>query len=304
MEASSRRPLSWTDRNIDKLKKVRSILDELHEFKPLTLRQIYYQLVGKQYIGNTKSEYTSLSKLLKQARLDNLIAWDDMEDRVRAYYDLTGWGDSNNYIQQSLKSFLNTYRRDLMQTQDVYIEIWIEKDALSSVFTKVAEKYTIPVVSCRGFSSVTFLNNYKSRLRNKLDKRHIILYFGDFDPSGMEMMNSMEITLRDELNMNNVELKRIALLPSDISVYRLPNKPEALKVTDTRSKKFVQKYGYVAVELDALSPSILQNIIERSIQAEIDLGLLNNELKKEENECYKLDRIKDNVRILIEEIDL
>jgi hypothetical protein len=55
-----RKPFSWTKNQFDKLNKVGVILDELKDYKPLTLRQIYYQLVGKDYIKNNKSQYTML----------------------------------------------------------------------------------------------------------------------------------------------------------------------------------------------------------------------------------------------------
>lgn len=120
--------------------------------------------MGKGYIENKVSQYTMLSNLLKWARIDGYIAWEDIEDRVRAFHDLTGWENSENFIQAHLRNFLRGYTRNLLQTQDKYIEIWIEKDALSSIFTRVAEPYTVPVVVCRGFSSVSFLNDFRVRL--------------------------------------------------------------------------------------------------------------------------------------------
>ncbi len=43
----ARRQFSWTEKQIDKLNKVLEILEELREYIPLTLRQVYYQLIGK-----------------------------------------------------------------------------------------------------------------------------------------------------------------------------------------------------------------------------------------------------------------
>jgi len=65
-----RHHLKWTSLQIDRLNKIRDILEELGDYKPLTLRQIYYQLVGKGYIENKVSQYTMLSNLLKWARID------------------------------------------------------------------------------------------------------------------------------------------------------------------------------------------------------------------------------------------
>ncbi len=299
---SNRRAFTWTDLQVDKLNKVLATLEELKDYKPLTLRQVYYQLVGKGYIENNVSQYGMLSRLLKQARIDGYVSWDDIEDRVRTYHDLTGWESSEDYIKASLKQFLTRYQRDLLQTQDIYPEIWIEKDALASIFTRVASPYTIPVVVCRGFSSVSFLNDYRQRLRNQGDKRPILLYFGDFDPSGVEMLKAMEITLREELLVDGIEFKRVALLKEDISRYRLPHSPEALKKTDTRASKHIAQYGEVAVELDALSPAVLEEKIRTAIERELDMEAYREEVEENSHEVDKLNAIKSRVVRLVEGI--
>ena len=232
-----RRKWKWTDYQIIKLKWVLEILEELSAYKPLTLRQVYYQLVGKGLIENKVSQYNMLSALLKWARIDGYISWNDIEDRVRAYHDLSGWHNSDNFIEASLRSFLKGYRRDLLQSQKKYLEIWIEKDALSTIFTRVAGDYTVPVVVCRGFSSVSFLNEFKGRLKRLKEKEPLMLYFGDFDPSGVEMLEAMKITLKDELGVNGITFKRIALLKNDIVKYRLPHNPDALKKNRHKGKK-------------------------------------------------------------------
>lgn len=299
-KGNNRRPFSWTQRQIEKLNKVLNIILELEEFKPLTLRQIYYQLVGSGFIENSVSQYGMLSKLLKHARIDGLIPWVDIEDRVRSYYELSGWKNAEKFLTNSLNQFLNNYRRDLTLSQDVYLEIWIEKDALSSIFTRVASQYTVPVVVCRGFSSVSFLNDYKMRLSTSQSRRPVLLYFGDFDPSGVEMLKSMEITLKDELKVEGIEFKRIALQKEDIDFYKLPHSPEALKKNDTRAKKHIAMYGELAVELDALPPSVLQNKIKMAIENELDMDLFMEEKETEVSESSRLRLIKSDVSEFVE----
>lgn len=299
---SKRRVFTWTKFQLDKLNKVQDILKELSDYKPLTLRQVYYQFVGKGYIKNKVSQYNMLSTLLKHARIERLISWEDIEDRGRTYHDLTGWEAKENFIKASLKQFLTGYQRDLLQSQDVYIEIWIEKDALSSIFTRVATPYTVPIVVCRGFSSVSFLYDYKKRLSHKEDKDAILLYFGDFDPSGVEMLKAMETTLRDELMIKGINFKRVALQKEDIARYKLPHSFEALKKTDTRASKHIAEYGELAVELDALSPLILEQKIRDAIEGELDIELFNEERDINQDELDKLNKVKSQVTELIKDI--
>lgn len=49
----------------------------------LTLRQLFYQLVSRTLIANTKKSYDSLSKILTNARMAGLVDWDSIEDRGR-----------------------------------------------------------------------------------------------------------------------------------------------------------------------------------------------------------------------------
>jgi hypothetical protein len=290
-----RRKFSWTEKQIDKLNKVKKVLEEFADYKPLTLRQIFYQLVSKEYIENTKSQYGMLSNLLKWARLDGYIPWSDIEDRVRVFHDGSGWDDKDYFINYELRNFLRGYRRDMLRSQNKFIEVWIEKDALSSIFTKVTMDYCISTIVCRGFSSVSFLNDFKNRLLEYPEKNPIMLYFGDFDPSGVEMLDAMKITLRDEMNVKGLKFKRIALLKEDIYKYKLPHNPDALKKTDTRAVKHMKNFGELAVELDALRPDILQGKIKKAIEEELDMEKFRKEKEEEKYELESLKTLKSHV---------
>lgn len=292
-----RRIFTWTVKQLDKLNKVTAVLKEFEKYKPLTLRQVYYQLVGKGFIENKVSEYGMLSVLLKHARIDGYVSWDDIEDRGRKFYNLSGFENSQVFIESELKNFLNGYARNLMQTQDKYIEIWVEKDAASTIFTQVAEEYTIPVVACVGFTSVSFLNELRNRANFYWQKQRsmLMLYFGDFDPSGMAMLPAMETTLKDEFKVKNIELKRIALSEEDIHKYKLPYNAKALKKTDTRAKKHLEIYGEVAVELDALRPDVLEEKIKNAIENELNIPAFNAEVEKYRTDIDLLNNIKIEV---------
>lgn len=295
----TRREFKFTTLQMDKLNKVVQVLGELKGYKPLTLRQIYYQLVAKGYIPNNKSQYGMLSNLLKWARIKEFIDWDDIEDRVRVFENLTGWYSKEDFIKQEIKNFLWGYRRNLLQNQDIYLECWIEKDALRSIFTKIADQYSVPVVVCRGFSSASFLNDFKERVITD-GRRTIMLYFGDFDPSGMEMLDAMETTLENEMSVYGVEFKRITLLENDITKYKLPHNPDAIKRSDTRTQKHLLMYGNLAVELDALPPAVLEGKITEAIEAEINMAKYLEERDKQVDDLNKVYALKDRIEKVID----
>jgi len=135
--------------------------------------------------------------------------------------------------------------------QKHYVEIWLEKDALSSLVKQVTSVYGCALQVTRGYPSLSVIRDLSERVPKGC--RLVILYLGDFDPSGEDIFRhiSVEITKK----FSNVILEKIALKKEDIKKHGLP--PIPAKRTDPRYKKFVKRYGNRAVELDALPPPIL-----------------------------------------------
>ena len=190
-------------------------------------------------------------------------------------------------------------------SQPEFIVVWIEKDALSSIFSRLTSQYCVSTVVCRGFTSVTFLNDFKNRIEyyQNIGKQPIMLYFGDFDPSGLEMLPAMQTTLTVEMGTNDIEFKRIALVKQDIFDYDLPHDPNAVKKTDTRYKKFVTEHGTYAVELDALPPDILEGKIRAAVENEININLFNSQIDQQKQDLLELTNLKKKIGKLISSLD-
>jgi hypothetical protein len=65
-------------------------------------------------------------------------------------------------------------------------------------------------------------------------------------------------TIEDELNLDRFEYIRVALTPEQVEASELPYMPEAVKLTDKRYKRYVERFGMMAVEPDALHPRDLK----------------------------------------------
>jgi len=240
---------------------------------PMTVRQVYYQLVSRQVIKNDRSQYQAVSNALVKARQQGLIPWEWIEDRLRKPRCISMWDGLSDFAVAAQSS----YRRDVWATQPNYVEAWLEKDALSGIFEDVLEPYGVTLNVGRGFDGWDSIRNAAERYES-LDGV-TILYFGDFDPSGEDMARS----LRDRLAFFEVypELIKCALTKDDIKRYNLP--PDFAKKTDTRAAKFIAKYGDVSVELDALPLDVLKDRLVREIEARLDLDALQ-EIKSIEQE--------------------
>jgi len=152
-----------------------------------------------------------------------------------------------------------------------YVIEWIashncEKDALREFFEPYARRYRINLVVCRGYPSVTRLREAKEARHVPPDVDYIVLYFGDFDPSGEDIFR----WINEELKPYNIEVHKVALTREQVVKYKLP--PMVPKKSDPRYKNYVKKYGEVAVELDALHPAVLRDIVRNSILKYMDVS--------------------------------
>jgi len=276
---------------------VKEIAETFVDYLPLTLRQIYYQLVGAGVIENNPNTYKGLSRTLTKARVTGTIEWNLMEDRTRYKHELQTDQSMSDFIDWQKRAFLEQHRRDLSQTQPNYIETWIEKDALSSLFIRVCDRYYIPLVVCKGFMSTSFLHEYSIRAEaaQRAGKDLTILYFGDFDPSGYAMLESYKKTLPERYGLDNIRFVRGALNLEDIVRYNLLHNPDALKESDSRAKGFIERFGRYAVELDAVPPDKLTARITETILECIDEELFEEQEATYRSELSELKTLKETV---------
>jgi hypothetical protein len=231
---------------------------------PMTVRQVYYQLVSRQVIENSRGAYQAVSNALVDARKAGTVPWAWIEDRLRRPRAVPMW--------DGLKDFAATvqraYRRDVWATQPAYLECWLEKDALSGIFEDVLRAYGVTLNVGRGYDGWDSIHNAADRFGRGTGAA--ILYWGDFDPSGEDMVRS----LRERLAFFHCapEIIKCALTADDVTRYHLP--PDFTKETDTRRAAFVARYGDVAVELDALPAAVLRERLSNEVAARLDLGAL------------------------------
>jgi len=254
----------------------------------LTLRQLYYQLVSRDIIPNQDKEYAKLSHVLKEARMGGLVDWASIEDRIRIPKIPYIVDDVDDAIDDTI----NMYRLDRMKDQNTYIEVWIEKDALSSVFYRVTKKYGIRLMVNRGYSSVSAMYKAAERIMDAPAEESIIFYFGDHDPSGLDMVRDIQDRL-EEFG-TNPEVIHCALTMEQIEQYNPP--PNPAKVTDPRAKLYIQRHGNTSWELDALQPSVLEQLVKDYVLKFIDLEQYKAILDQEVEDKKTLENFKDGTK--------
>lgn len=283
MKESFRDNVGLNKANTIRLGVVNGILEEYRKqgYK-LTLRQLYYQLVSRAIIPNRKQEYAKLSGLLVKGRMSGVVDWDAIEDRLRVPF-LPYWVSG---VSDAIDDTVNQYRLNRQRNQDNYIELWVEKDALSGVLKRITSYYHINLMVNRGYSSCSAMHDAFERFekQNKEDENLFILYLGDHDPSGLDMINDIEKRL-NEFGVNP-EVKHLALTMKQIEKYKPP--PNPAKITDPRAKQYIAEHGNVSWEVDALNPTVLHAIVKKSVEKLIDMDLFTEQLTKETIDKEKL----------------
>lgn len=229
---------------------VNNIISEYHSKGfDLTLRQVYYQLVARDYIPNNERSYKNLGNVVNDGRLAGLISWHSIVDRTRGLSKNSHWSSPASVIQAAYES----YFIDLRSDQPVYIEVWVEKDALKGIVGQVCSNLDVPYFSCRGYVSQSEMWSAAQRFISN-EERDCVILLGDHDPSGVDMTRDIQ----DRLDMfgANVSVERIALTMEQILQYNPPPPPNPTKISDARSGSYISKFGHECWELDALNPEV------------------------------------------------
>jgi hypothetical protein len=253
----------------------------------LTLRQLYYRLVSRHLFPNTINSYKRLSRLMVKARESRDVPVNCLEDRSRRILGRgdTGYFSAEEFLKKRIASLRESYkefRMPMWEDQPNYILVSLEKDALSRLVSDIANQYSVRTFPTRGYPSFTYVQRMASYMRNRLGgKPTVVLYFGDFDPSGVDIERDLSERL-GKYKAGDFTVRRIALTDEQIIKYDLP--PMPVKVSDARSEGFLEAYGNKSVELDALDPNTLKFMVAQSIASHINL----DSWKKKEDEIEKL----------------
>jgi hypothetical protein len=267
----------------------------------ITIRQLHYRLVALGMINDT-NHYKRVVGAMTKARWDDIVDMSAFVDRERSMYGETEDDEKDLDYEiergkEQVKAWMNAYSLNRWSNQDNYIEVWIEKKALQGVFERPCLHKDVGLAPCKGYPSITFLYEASKRFQDAVDngKHIIILYFGDFDPSGEDIPRSIKENL-GRLGID-VEVKRMALNQQQITDMGLPGVPP--KRSDSRTRNWD---GGSVVELDAVEPNTLKKMCEDAIESHFDRELYK-ELKDKESEEKKSYRkeLKDFVNTLKED---
>jgi hypothetical protein len=272
---------------------IQHVIAELRDYWPLSDRRVHYALLndpplihakkpGSRYKNNHKS-YKAVCELLTRARLAGLIPFDAIGDETRP---VTTWDVHPNvgpFIRREVKSFCTGYWRDLMQSQPNHIEIVGEKLTIEGIVRPVAERYCIPFTIGRGYSSLPPRKAMLDRFSQCGKQQLVILFLSDHDPEGWDIAETFAKSMRDDFGVREIIAIKVALKPEQVELLGLPPNADA-KPSSSRFRKFANRFGPAAYELEAVPPARLETWLDEAVRSVINIDRFNAQVEAEKQD--------------------
>jgi hypothetical protein len=270
------------------MRQVQEILVDYEEHLPLTVRQIFYRLVGAYGYAKTEPAYARLCDYLVRARRSGMISFDALRDDGLSVMEHGHYGGEEDFYRKTRQRAEN-YQQNKLSNQDVHIRVYCEAEGMMPQLKRVLEPYSVSVRSCSGFDS---LSAKRELLRWALStelydgKLPVVLHLGDYDPDGEGIFEAVRDDLLAFLEHDDPDLakkteardsfRRVALNEAQVGSYRLLTAPP--KEKSSRTKNWT---GTATCQLEAMEPDDLANILRRSVEQWLDKDVLKQDRKNE-----------------------
>lgn len=257
----------------------------------LSVRQLYYRLVAGGHVPNSPKSYKRVVDLMTRGRRAGMVDWLAITDRTRGHILRTHFNNTEEFSTYVPGWFhLNRWKN-----QPWWVEVMVEKDALSGVLGPVCRELDVPLTAMKGYASSSMMYWTAKRMQARIDNGQPvkIFYLGDHDPSGIDMDRDIKDRL-DEYSWRYIEVERIALTMPQIEARNPP--PYWAKVGDSRSPGYVARFGQDSWELDALRPNELREVVEEAV-----VGVRDEKALQEIEEREEV--LKDHIRDFLKDFE-
>jgi hypothetical protein len=278
-ERTSTRPrgfISWSPRaaTLELLDQVRAVLAEYREYLPLTVRQIFYRLVGSSGYDKTERAYARLGEHLVSARRATLIPFEAIRDDGGAALKPDAWESADDFLV-ACRNQAAALQLDRTEGQKLRLAVICEAAGMAPQLARIANPFGVTVLSSGGFDSLTDKYSFASQLVDH-DRPTEVLHIGDHDPSGVHMFLSfLEDAAAFAREMGGqATCTRLAVTPEQIATLGLPTAPP--KETDRRA------FHGETCQAEAIAPDVLANILRTAIESRIDWVAYEGVLEREE----------------------
>jgi 5S rRNA maturation endonuclease (ribonuclease M5) len=242
-----------------------ALVEIVADFRPATVRQVFYQAVNRAIVPKSETTgYRVVQRRLVALREAGEIPYGWIVDGTRYVTGHTRYRNLAEFTDYAA----GLYRKDYWDSADVNVEVWLEKEALKGVLIPtVVSECGLGLHVTRGFASITYLQEAAEEIERDGRPTHVYV-LTDFDPSGVSIAEKVESELQARAPDSEIHVRRLAVNRDQIDAWNLPTRPT--KTSDTRAKKFRRVHGTESVELDAIPPDELRNLVRAAIDRHMD----------------------------------
>jgi len=290
------------------LEDIERVLEEYRMYLPMTVRQVFYRLVGKGY---TKSEsfYDSVQELCNRARRAGRIRFTSIRDDgvSRQGGERLTYDSPQEYYEDN-EELCNTYKRSWHADQSAFVQVLCEASGMVPMLEHAVRPYRIPVASSSGFDSLTVKYELFAEALERyegLGQRTVLLHLGDHDASGWWIHRSMSEDLtafchdHDSAPHDLIDLRRAALTPAQIRSLRIEPDVKPVKPKG-HGLEFIRRGLEPAAQLEAVPPDTLVGVVRQAVEGALDMEVLRASREQERFEHAqvqgKLDEVNEVLR--------
>jgi len=267
---------------------------------PLSDRAVHYRLLNipglvrndrtRLPYDNTAASYNDVTNMLTRLRLDGSVPFEAIADETRPVVVWDTHRSVGDFVRRECDRFLADYFRDVLQSQPNWIELLVEKNTVAGQLRRVAGKYTVPMTSGRGYSSLPPRKEMVDRFCDSGRENLVVIVVSDFDPEGEDIPSSFGVSLRDDFGVSADRLRIIkAALTADQVRSMDLHEGQLSKESSSRYRRFVAIHGDRAWELESLTADQLREIVEAAIRGVLDLKAFEAEVDRERQEQSELE---------------
>lgn len=251
---------------------VQEVLDEYREHLPMTVRQIFYRLVGAYGFEKTEKAYGRLCEWMVRARRAEIIDFRAIRDDGNASVGGDFGYDQPADFVSVIKRSAAGYRRPIRQGQPHRVELWCEAKGMAPMLGQAARPFGVTVYATGGFSSVTTTHEIAQRAMED-ETPLILMHVGDYDPSGESIFDAISedvaaFVVGAGYDSDQFEPRRIALTSRQVIEFDLPTAPP--KPSDSRSASWAGE----TCQAEAMPPDLLSSTVSDALEGVTDMELL------------------------------